>query len=558
MKLRFPRSLFALAPIAFIACLGFCAVAVQIDPGGDLPEYPAGPALTLDEGFYVEGGIRLATGLKAWATGAITWREIFGEKEDLGPKAPLGYYLVDHPPAGRVWLGLWHEALPLDVDRPEPEPHVVIAKGRIGSAVAFALLMFLIGAVATRWYGLIPGVISALSLLLMPRVFGHAHLASLETIMNLTYAAAILFVARWWRDDREGTSTPPKFSQVAVAGLVWGIALLTKIQAVLIGPPVVLWALWHWRGKAILPLLVWGGVALGVFFVGWPLLWFGPLAHTLQYFKNSADRMTLYVWYAGERFADTEAPWHYAFVMFLITMPLGILFWGFCGLTGCGTEYKSLRADARLQLLLAAVIFPMILFAIPGVAVYDGVRLFLISFPLSAIFAGRGAVFTWRWLCQRAGKKFAIPITLGLVCSPLYGHWATGPLYLNYYSETIGGLRGADHLGMETNYWGDGLTRDFWNQVVETVPPNSTVHVTPVLHPLQLTFMQSQLPLLEKRGITLKPCIPGEMEDVTYLVKFYRKADLAPPIEQALENNSPTIQIERQGVPLGEFYQFEP
>lgn len=555
MKPSFPRFLLRLVPIALIAGLGFCAVAVQIDPGGDLPNYPAGPGLTLDEGFYVQGGIRLVTGLKAWATGAITWREVFGEKEDLGRNAPLGYYLVDHPPLGRVWIGLWHETMPLETNRPEEEAQLVIAKGRIGSAFAFALLMFVIGGFTTRWYGSVVGLISTLSLLLMPRVFGHAHLASLETVMNLGYAAAILCVAAWWSDN-SSERRPPTFSRTALAGLIWGLALLIKIQAVLIGPPVVLWALWHWRGKAILPLFVWGSVAMAVFFVGWPWLWLDPIDHALQYFKNSADRVTLYVWYAGHRFADTEAPWHYPFAMSLITLPVGLLFWGVCGFAGSGSDFRSLRGDGRLQLILAAILFPLILFAIPGVAVYDGVRLFLVSFPLWAIAVGRGVVFLWRWLTDRAGLKLAIPVSLAILCSPLYGLWATGSLYLNYYNEAIGGLPGAEQLDMETNYWGDSLTRNFWEEVTETVPPGSVVHVTPVLHPLQLQFMQSQLPMLEKRGITLKPCLPEEMDDVTYLVKFYRKADLAPPIERALDNQSPEIRIQRQGVPLGVFYRF--
>lgn len=529
---------------------------MQIDPGGDLPTYPAGPGLTVDEGFNVEEGVRLVVGLKAWASGAVTWQEVFGRGEQLGPNPPLGYHLADHPPGGRIWLGIWHQIGGALFGSPNPRTRVVAAYARLGSAAAFGLLIVLIGFVSVRWYGLWAGLVSALSLLLMPRVFGHAHLASLETVMNLTYTAAILSVAAWWKAN-SGKAPPPSLSWSAFAGGIWGVALLTKIQAVLIAPPVVLWAFWHWRAKAILPLLVWGIVGLCVFFVGWPWLWFDPIDHMLQYFKSSTDRATLYVWYAGQRFVDTQAPWHYPFVMFLITMPVGFVFWGLCGFAGRDSESKSLREDARRQLILAAAVLPLILFAIPGVAVYDGVRLFLISYPLWAIAVGRGAVITWQWLSDWAGKKLAIPVTLAILVSPLYGLWATGPLYLNYYSEAVGGLWGADRLGMETNYWGDGLTRDFWEEVAETVSPGGTVHVTPVLHPLQLAFMQSQLPLLEQQGITLKPCIPGEVDNVTYLVKFSRKADLAPQIEETLENTSPAFQTERQGVGLGAFYRFE-
>ena len=182
-----------------LAGAGFCAVLVRIDPAESFPARPAGPGLTLDEGFNVEEGVRLVHGLKAWASGAVTWREVFGGKKQLGPNAPLGYHLADHPPAGRIWLGLWHRLVFAVRRPPNAPPKIIVAYARMGSAAAFALLVFLIATVCNRWYGLGTGMIAASNLVLMPRVFGHAHLAALETVMNLTYTVAILRVAAWWQ-----------------------------------------------------------------------------------------------------------------------------------------------------------------------------------------------------------------------------------------------------------------------------------------------------------------------------------------------------------------------
>jgi 4-amino-4-deoxy-L-arabinose transferase-like glycosyltransferase len=424
----------------------------------------------------------------------------------------------------------------------------------LGSAAAFGLLLLLIGLVTSRWYGRLAGVIASFSLLLMPRVFGHAHLAALETVMNLAYAAAILSVAAWWKYPEDTATRPPKFGRTAFAGVLWGLALLTKIQAVLIGPPVVIWALWHWRRKALVPLLVWGIAGLAVFFAGWPWLWFDPWEHALEYFRSTTNRSTLYVWYFGERFADVAVPWHYPFVMFLTTMPLGLLLLGMGGFAGRDAHHPSFRRDGKLQLVLAAGLFPLVLFAVPGVAVYDGARLFLVSSPMWAIAIGRGAALVWEWLQARINIKLAGIICCGLLLAQGYGLWATSPCYLSYYNLAIGGLPGAERQGMETTYWGDSLTRDIWDHIAQTVPEGGIVHVTPVLHPLQLSFLQSQLPRLRDKGITLAPCIPEQTALVEYLVLFERKADLPPAILEAIANREPQFEISRQGVRLSAFY----
>jgi hypothetical protein len=110
---------------------------------------------------------------------------------------------------------------------------------------------------------------------------------------------------------------------------------------------------------------------------------------------------------------------------------------------------------------------------------------------------------------------------------------------------------------MEANYWGDSLTRSLWEEVAQAVPNGGTVHITPVLHPLQLAFLESQLPMLKEKQIQLAPCIPERTGEVTYLVLFERKADLAPEIVEAVKDVSPQFAITRQGVRLGAFFHFD-
>src|SRR5688572_22014085 len=195
----------------------------------------------------------------------------------------------------------------------------------------------------------------------------------------------------------------------------------------------------------------------------------------------------------GPRFADKSVPWHYPFVMFLSTIPAGLLLLGFAGVFGRDAQTQMPGGDGKLQLVLAATVFPLLLFAVPGVAVYDGERLFLVSFPLFAIAIGLGSAMVWRWLrLQWNAQLAAIALAVFLLLQTV-GLWTLRPCNLSYYNLLIGGPSGASQLGMETNYWGDSLTRSLWNEVAQTVPKGSTVHVTPVLHPLQLVFLESQL-----------------------------------------------------------------
>src|SRR5579885_1270503 len=101
---------------ALIAGCAFCLVVAAIDAAGDYPDVPQGPGLTIDESFNVQEGVRLVEGLKTWGLGwfsgerILTLSQLFGDADELGPNAEFGYHNPDHPPLGRVWLGLWHNA----------------------------------------------------------------------------------------------------------------------------------------------------------------------------------------------------------------------------------------------------------------------------------------------------------------------------------------------------------------------------------------------------------------------------------------------------------------
>lgn len=542
-------------PLA-VSLLTLIAVLITLDPADYRPRLPQGPGITLDESFNVQMGVFLVENLKGYGLGILdpqSLQEVFG--------APA--YNPDHPPLGRLWLGVFHDfsrtAAPVESG---DNPFVTI-HARTGSAVAFALTVFFVGMFAAQRWGNSAGTASAVSLAVMPRLFGHAHLASLETIMGLIWTVTIYGTIHLWTRNLKQNSTnessesknvsvseSPGDKAALLCGLLVGLALLTKMQAILLPPLIAAWALWHWRLSAIRPLIVSTLAATIVFIVGWPWLWLDLPGHLIEYFGRTTGRVSLNVWYLGQVFKDVDVPWHYPWVMTLVTVPVGILL---LAAVGAWASRRRIFSDPATSLIVGSVIAPLVLFSLPGVAVYDGARLFLIAFPGIALLAGYGASCLRDWLTDR--KLPSKPIFVFLLAGQLAGIFTTTPYFLSYHNAAVGGTPGASRLGFETTYWGDSFSRAFFLKIVDEVPENSIVQVAPVLHQFQLPELERQVPILAKgrsqtgRQVWLiaadKPLEPYSDRGLSvgasslqkaseYLAVFHRKAD-APSSKQLEE-----------------------
>lgn len=496
------KSVFSTWPSAVVALIAFVSIIVCIDPAGSYPSMPQGPGLTVDEIFNVEQGVYLVESARS-----LGWYNLI-PGTSVEAYRPENGYNPDHPPLGRYWLGVHHQLVWWLAPPHQPDGVFVTACARLGSATAFALTIWLIGAYVglaaksgatgrdgspfQSWQA----PLACVALVLMPRVYGHAHLAALETVTNLTCTAAVLAVAAWWAGP-----AAPTWKTSLLAGVLMGLALLTKIQAILIPFPIIVWALLRWRQRAIAPLLSWGIAALAVFAL-WPYLWLDPVGHFQEYLGRATKRMTLYCYYFGTRYADKEVPWHYPFVMFAITVPVGLHLLGLWGVKAAAVRTSTTESSHenvwRTRLLLACGLFPLIVFAIPNTAVYDGERLFLTAYPLWAPIIAGGAVSAMRLVATRCGASVTKFAACVLVLAQVVSNWQIHPTYLSYYNLAIGGLGGAEKLGMEMNYWGDAITRDLLEQAVAKCDRFESIEIKPSLHQFQRDDLMRQSPILRK------------------------------------------------------------
>jgi hypothetical protein len=556
----------ALAPL-LAAAAAWLTIVFTLDGVGERPALPQGPGLTLDEIFNIETGVYLWRSLLAEGPAIVSpdgARRVFGN--------PL--YNPDHPPLGRLWIGAAHD-FALAVAPPEKRagPYSLTA-ARTAPATAFALTILLVGVTASRWYGRIAGIAAAASLALMPRLFGHAHLAALETFVGLTFTATVLYTASRWAPANSSTLTPSNpytrpslpWRAVSIAGLLFGFTLLTKIQAVLLPIPIGIWALWRFGWRSIPMMLLFGLTGLAVFFALWPWLWLDPIDHFLAYLGRATDRPVLYCYYLGERYADRDVPWHYPFVMFLVTVPAGLHLLGLYGaarlkatqgpaVATAGTD--SGLVDNRSMLPLITIAFVLAFFALPGITVYDGARLFLVVFPLWAVMIGKGGQLLWDRLALRWPWPIAALVLTALLGSHSVAMVGLHPAYLSYYNLFTGGLDGADRLGFEPTYWRDSVTRELLEAVVKKVPRGSTLYLAPVLHPANQIDLPLLSPILQQHelGVDSFDDKDPAKRGMRFVLVYRRHADPWDSLEPPPHDARLVAEVRRCGVQLAACYE---
>ncbi len=490
-----------------------------------------GPTATCDELYHVVHGKQL---VGAWLDEGFGFfqpeniRKNFAWRAGGPPvQAPLGHWL----------LGWSHWLF-------DPEPHdpnvVVLVAARFAPGLALGVTAALIGLWMARHEGPIAGTTAAAAVVLVPRVFGHAHLAALDTFTALFCVAAVVAVA-------EAEARGGQWCRFALAGIVWGLACLTRLHGVLLVVPVAAYLIWRLRLRAAWRLPAWFASGVAVLFAGWPWLWLAPLEHLRLYLGSGVERASVHVFYAGRVWDDAATPWHYPWVMFAAVLPLGLLILGGLGLWMARNRW---RATPGLVLVPGTLVGVLLLFSLPGVPVYDGERLFLPAYPLWAVFVGLGA----KWAVEhRAWNPRRHRLRVGLLVAWMVlqgtGLVVFRPAWLSHYSLLVGSLAGAERLGFEVNYWGDGLAEPVLAEGARRAE-SGRLAFGPGLAAFQTAGIQVSSPSVldyEASLVGWEGAWKSPPPDCRYAVFYHRKADLAQ-IPQAYRDRPTVAEYNIQGV----------
>ena len=451
---------------------------------------------------------------------------------------------AEHPPLGRWLLGLASTlGEPFQVMFTGADPTgLYVLSGRLAPALAYAILVGVVVAESSRRWGRSAGIGAGWALLAMPRVFGHAHLAALDTFLSLFWTLALLSSARAFEP-------PISLIRTFVAGMLWSLALLTKIHGWLLLPIVAVWAAARLpRRRALAALLVWTVTGIALFLAGWPWLWYNTWSRWISYWGTSVKRAPIMVEYFGHITADRDLPWHYAWFYFAVTVPAGLQLLGLHGLL---SGWRN-RLD-RLPRLLAATIAVFLGLFSTRVPVYDGERLFLLVFPAWAMLIGLGFSRIWQqWGTGRARRM----LLSGFLLSQGFGTLALHPFELSYYNLLTGGLAGAEKLGLELTYWNDAVDRRLLDQLARESRPGATAALAPTLYPGQ--GIQTTTAPLVRREIILQDEESAKRSE--WVVLSRRQAYWSPELVARLAsgNGQRVSTRSRQGVWLSALWHFPP
>ena len=373
-----------------------------------------------------------------------------------------------HPPLGKLFMGVMVRLLG-GVLGP-------LSAARIAPALALGATITLLSIWTQRELGARAALLAGVSLLFFPRVFGAAHFASLDTPMMLAWLLAVVTFGRALRTSPAAPGLRAALSPAALlAGVGFGLALLTKLNALFL--PLVLWpwALVRYRRRAFGPILA--SLILGplLFLVGWPWLYHDTVARTMGYLADKVGRPVLPVWYLGRAYLTTYAPWHYPLVMVAVTVPAGLLAGAAVGIVAVVGRWRR-AAVAELSLVNLAGI--LMVASLPWAPKYDGVRLFLPAFPFLAILAGVGLDGVYRRLnaCSGPWRRALLVTGVGLMLTQGWGLIWAWPFHLTYYNMVVGGRQGAKALGLETMYWGEAFDRESWRGLEDVVARADSPH----------------------------------------------------------------------------------
>jgi hypothetical protein len=421
-----------------------------------------------------------------------------------------------------------------------------LTRARLGPIVFFSL------AVGAMYYRLMRdyrsaavGVMAVAALLTMPRLFAHAHYATLDGPLTACWLLAWAAFAPAVRDWR----------WIPAFGIALGLALAAKFTGWLAVLPFAAWTLLYRDRGGLRALAVGVPVALGLFVAVNPPLWSEPLSGLRTFFDLSLNRAArpehnVTTWFFGRMYdLDHPLPWYNTLAWTALTVTPIVLLLGGIGIVSSVRRWRTDRASMLLVLNWATLI---VVRAFPFAPPHDAERLILPSFAFFAALVGvgigrsmyRATLLSSERIPAQGWAKVAMAIAIAAAAFDTIGYF---PHNLSYYSRLVGGLRGANALGLEPTYYWDALDGEALDWLAEHTGPDEKIAFG--------AAPPRNLELLRRWGrLERLPDEPGRFR--WYVIQrrpsAHSDADL-----WLLEHAQPVYQRTRWGVPLLDVYPYE-
>lgn len=379
-------------------------------------------------------------------------------------------------------------------------------------AVAFGLMYLRL----RRDISLTAAIGAVVALMLIPRLFAHSHFASFDGPLTACWIIAwsVFPIRKLLCTPREEVyggrrlleaslrrkQIMSRLLRTTLLAACWGVALALPMSCKSTGwlamIPFVVWMIWVRPRRWPTWLVVVPISAVCAFVVFNPSIWMHPIAGLTEFFKlnffrgeNPELELNISTWFLGQMYdLHHPLPWYNTIFWTAVTVPVVILALAAVAMT------ELWRGDFFRRRFVLFVVFNwlilLIVRAIPGTPVHDGVRLFLPSFVFLAILAGIGGNTVVGWLLLhrrrrgafgRSNRDVRLPriiiagaLLLALV-SCAADMFVYRPYWLSYYNRLIGGLPGAVRAGMEPTYYWDSLDKEIEAWLTENTAANERI-----------------------------------------------------------------------------------
>jgi len=454
-----------------------------------------------DEGFYFQA----ARSYEAWFD--LLFRS---------PKAAFDRGAIDrfwsanneHPALIKSLFALSHKLLHLEWKLIRDEGTSFRFPGMLLSGLAVAVT-YLWG---RRVSGRLAGLVAAVSLAMMPRVFYHAHL----DCFDMPVAAMWLFTTyAYWRSVSGGGWVWALFT-----GVLYGLLLNTKHNSWLLPPALVahfviargegIWReLRAGQIRAPLALVCMALIGPTLFYALWPWIWHDTGRRLAAYVAFHTGHEYYNMEFLGRTYWKPPMPLGYAWLMTLGTVPAITLLLFLIGLGRAALRAHQVRlfglsralarrlgrpeparASAEDRALFSTELLWLLCILTSyapwlskGTPIFGGTKHWITAYPFLCLFAAQAFLMLTRAVTSLLAERpraLRVAADVGLAACVTAAPVAIGlgshPWGLSAYTPIVGGAPGAATLGLNRTFWGytTGAVQGFLN---ERAPQGAAVFI---------------------------------------------------------------------------------
>ena len=307
---------------------------------------------------------------------------------------------------------------------------------------------------------------SVLSLLMLPRFYGHAFNNSKDIPFACAFAWAMYALCNLLSGRTAG------WRPYIACGTAIGMALSVRVGALilffyliagLLAAIVMKTSFGRDRnGQIKVPAILVGtcSAVLSAWFfmvVFWPWMHGNPILRPFEVFQaTTAFQKTYPVFFEGTMVNSASLPLYYLPKYLLITTPFVIICSASLGLSAMVLFIlrKAENVDGLLATMIILWFFLPIIFAlVKHPNIYDGIRHFIFILPALALISGYGAATVVRYISRRI-RKFSITavLVMMMLLLPMKDLLLLHPYQMTYFNMLAGGISKA-WKSYETDYW---------------------------------------------------------------------------------------------------------